>query len=212
MRTRSVCGFFLTWVGSYVLESMRTLSYTRTLGEKEREKEEEEGASHVALLKLGCLQHLLQHSGGVDEIERNIFRHLVCCTQLYHAEGRRTLWTSRRSSLPLATPAHKVPTAGQIEAFTVYRIRLAPASTTQYSPLHWQSDAPRYREIGTLTVGIVVKANLGDTDHPHFADPDCRLAQLRSRFKVQGSRFIDKALQNARMRTRALSKFVCAAC
>ena len=49
-------------------------------GEKEREKEEEEGASHVALLKLGCLQHLLQHSGGVDEIERNIFRHLVCCT------------------------------------------------------------------------------------------------------------------------------------
>ena len=137
----------------------------------------------MALLKLGCLQHLLQHSGGVDEIERNIFRHLVCCTQLYHAEGRRTLWTSRRSSLPLATPAHKVPTAGQIEAFTVHRIRLAPASTAQYSPLHWQSDALRYREIGTLTV----KANLGDADHPHFADPDCRLAQLRSRFKVQGS-------------------------
>ena len=49
-------------------------------GEKERVKEEEEGGLHVAFLKLGCLQHLLQHSGGVGEIERNIFRHLLCCT------------------------------------------------------------------------------------------------------------------------------------
>ena len=105
-------------------------------GEKERVKEEEEGGLHVAFLKLGCLQHLLQHSGGVGEIERNIFRHLLCCTQLYHAVGRRTLWTSRRSSLPLATPAHKVPTTGQIEASTGHRMRLGPASTAQYSPLH----------------------------------------------------------------------------
>ena len=105
-------------------------------GGKEEEEEEEEGGVHVAFLKLGCLQHLLQHSGGVGEIERNIFRHLLCCTQLYHAVGRRTLWTSRRSSLPLATPAHKVPTTGQIEASTGHRMRLGPASTAQYSPLH----------------------------------------------------------------------------
>ena len=90
------------------------------------------GALHVVLLKLCCLQHLLEYSGGVSEIGQNLFRHLPGCTQLNHAVGRRTLGTPL---LP-AKPAHKVSAAGQVEASTKQRVRMAPASTAQDRPLH----------------------------------------------------------------------------
>ena len=110
-------------------------------GEKEGEKGWGEGRGeggdlHVVLLELCCLQHLLEHSGGVSEIGQNFFWHLLRCTQLNHAVGRRTLWTRRSSLLP-ANPAHKVSTAGQVEASAKQRVRMAPASTAQDSPLHW---------------------------------------------------------------------------
>ena len=90
----------------------------------------------MVLLELCCLQHLLEYSGGVSEIGQNFFWHLLGCTQLNHAVGRRTLWTSL---LP-AKPAHKVSAAGQVEASTKQRVRMAPASTAQDRPLHCQSD------------------------------------------------------------------------
>ena len=103
---------------------------------REEGGEKEGGALHVVLLELCCLQHLLEYSGGVSEIGQNFFWHLLGCTQLNHAVGRRTLWTSL---LP-AKPAHKVSAAGQVEASTKQRVRMAPASTAQDRPLHCQSD------------------------------------------------------------------------
>ena len=92
-------------------------------------------ALHVVLLELCCLQHLLEYSGRVSEIQQNFFWHLLGGTQLNQAVGRGTLWT-RPSSLLAANVAHKVSAAGHVEA-SKQRVRMAPATTAEDSPLHW---------------------------------------------------------------------------